>query len=310
MKPDSYQMVVAEAARRERAAQQRESRRALAFIAPALVIVGMFLLLPVLVNVGISFTRWNKFSGLDEWAGLANYQDLLSVSYFSEALKNTALWVVVAMIAPLLLASGLAFVVSRTRTEGALKAVFFLPKVLAPAAVGAIWYYMYTPGGVINTLAHTATGQTVSTGYLYDAVTVTPAIMLVFIWQSVGITMVLLTLGLAAIPRDPLEAARVDGATSFQLFRLIVVPLLLPTILVITILNVAAGFTTFDLLWVMATDFPGKRTLSLTVHMYFESFSKGNWAEGCAVAVVLGVMVVAVTSGLAALQVHVYKRIG
>ena len=126
---------------------------------------------------------------------------------------------------------------------------------------------------------------------------------------QVGITMVLLLLGLAAIPRDPIEAARVDGASSGQIFRHIIWPLLLPTVLVVTILNVAAGFTTFDLLWVMAGDYPGKRTLSLAVYMYYESFSNGSWAYGSAVAVVLGAMVIAVSAALAVLQSRVEKSI-
>ena len=120
--------------------------------------------------------------------------------------------------------------------------------------------------------------------------------------------MVLLLLGLAAIPRDPIEAARVDGASSWQIFRHIVWPLLLPTVLVVTILNVAAGFTTFDLLWVMASSFPGKRTLSLAVYMYYESFSNGAWAYGSAVAVVLGAMVITVSAMLAVIQSRVEKQ--
>ena len=139
--------------------------------------------------------------------------------------------------------------------------------------------------------------------------TVTPAVIVTFVWQNIGITMVLLLLGLAAIPKDPIEAARVDGATPGQIFRHIVWPLLLPTVLVVTILNVAAGFTTFDLLWVMASDYPGKRTLSLAVYMYYESFSNGGWAYGSAIAVVLGIMVIVVSALLAWLQARVEKRI-
>jgi multiple sugar transport system permease protein len=78
---------------------------------------------------------------------------------------------------------------------------------------------------------------------------------------------------------------------------------------VVTILNVAAGVTTFDLLWVMASDFPGKRTLSLAVYMYYESFGKGAWAYGAAVAVVLGSIVILVSAFLAVVQSRVTKRI-
>jgi len=301
--------ILKDARRRERRVAWRQTRTAWLFIAPAVFMVGSFLLAPVIFNVILSFTRWQKFTGLDKFAGFANYQRLFAVPYFSEALANTAIWVVGAMVLPLAFGLGLALLLRNIPLQETFKSLFFLPKVLAPTAVGAIWYYVYAPRGVINSAVSGVTGSPYDMGWLYSAATVTPSVIVTFVWQTVGITMVLLLLGLAAIPRDPIEAARVDGASSGQIFRHIIWPLLLPTVLVVTILNVAAGFTTFDLLWVMASDFPGKRTLSLAVYMYYESFSNGAWAYGSAVAVVLGVMVIAVTAALAVIQSRVEKNI-
>src|SRR5690606_30293094 len=171
---------------------------------------------------------------------------------------------------------------------------FFLPRVLAPAAVGTLWYYVYAPHGVLNTLTSSITAQPNDIGWLFEAGTITPAIIMTFVWQTLGINMVLLLLGMTAIPRDPIEAARVDGASSWQIFRHIIWPLLLPTVFVVTILNVVAGFTAFDLLWVMASGYPAQRTLSLAVYMYYETFANSRWAYGAAIAVVLSAMVVAV----------------
>ena len=294
---------------RERRVAWRQTRVAWLFIAPAVIMVSLFLLLPVLINVILSFTKWQKFTGLDKFAGFSNYQRLFAVPYFSEALGNTAFWVVGAVVLPLAVGLALALLLRSIPFQETLKSVYFLPKVLAPTAVGAIWYYVYAPHGVINSIVSGLTGQRFDFGWIYSDQTVTPAVIVTFVWQTVGITMVLLLLGLAAIPRDPIEAARVDGASSRQIFRHIIWPLLLPTVLVVTILNVAAGFTTFDLLWVMAGDYPGKRTLSLAVYMYYESFSNGSWAYGSAVAVVLGAMVIAVSAALAVLQSRVEKRI-
>ena len=168
---------------------------------------------------------------------------------------------------------------------------------------------MYAPRGVINSIVSGVTGQDFDFGWLYSPMTVTSSVILTSVWSSVGISMVLLLLGLAAIPKDPIEAARVDGASSWQIFGYVVLPLLLPTIIVVTILNVVAGFTAFDLLWVMASSFPGKRTLSLAVYMYYESFSNASWAYGAAIAVVLGGMVLVVSAVLAVLQSYVEKRI-
>ncbi|WDR06863.1 sugar ABC transporter permease [Devosia rhodophyticola] len=294
---------------RERSSAWQQTRVAWIFIAPAVIMVTIFLLTPVVFNVILSFTKWRKFTGLDQFAGFANYQRLFVVPYFSEALGNTALWVVGAIIFPLALGLGLALLLRNIPFQETFKSLYFLPKVLAPTAVGAIWYYVYAPHGVINSAVSGLTGSEFDFGWIFVPETVTLSIIFTFVWQTVGITMVLLLLGLAAIPRDPLEAARVDGASQWQIFRHIIWPLLMPTVLVVTILNVAAGFTTFDLLWVMASSYPGKRTLSLAVYMYYESFSNGAWAYGSAVAVVLGGMVITVSAALAVVQSRVEKSI-
>lgn len=301
--------VLKEARRRERRAAWAQTRIAWLFIAPAVIMVTVFLLMPVVFNVILSFTKWQKFTGLDQFAGFNNYARLFRVPYFSEALGNTAVWVVGAVVFPLAVGLGLALLLRNIPFQETFKSLFFLPRVLAPTAVGAVWYYVYAPHGVLNSIVSGATGSEFDYGWLYSPDTVTGSVIVTFVWQTVGITMVLLLLGLAAIPKDPIEAARVDGASSGQIFRHIIWPLLLPTVLVVTILNVAAGFTTFDLLWVMAGDYPGKRTLSLAVYMYYESFSNGAWAYGSAVAVVLGAMVILVSSLLAIVQSRVTKNI-
>ena len=294
---------------RERRVAWQQTRIAWLFIAPAVLMVGLFLLLPVVANVIISFTKWQRFTGLNRFAGFSNYTRLFDVPYFSEALWNTGLWVVGAIVLPLAVALALALLLRNIPFQETFKSLFFLPKVLAPTAVGAIWYYFYAPHGVINSIISAVIGHKFDFGWTYNDNTVTPAVIVTFVWQNIGITMVLLLLGLAAIPKDPIEAARVDGASPGQIFRHIIWPLLLPTVLVVTILNVAAGFTTFVLLWVMASDYPGKRTLSLAVYMYYESFSNGGWAYGSAIAVVLGIMVIVVSAFLAWLQARIEKRI-
>lgn len=301
--------VLREARRRERRAAWAQTRIAWLFIAPAVLMVTLFLLTPVVFNVILSFTKWQKFTGLDQFAGFNNYARLFRLPYFGDALTNTAIWVVGAVVFPLAVGLGLALLLRNIPFQETFKSVFFLPRVLAPTAVGAIWYYVYAPRGVINSAVTNVTGQPFDFGWLYSPDTVSGSVIFTFVWSTLGITMVLLLLGLASIPRDPIEAARVDGASPGQIFRHIIWPLLLPTVLVVTILNVAAGFTTFDLLWVMAADYPGKRTLSLAVYMYYESFSNGAWAYGSAVAVVLGAMVILVSSLLAVLQSRVTKNI-
>ena len=282
-----------------KAAEDRAMRRnfwkALAFMSPAIVLVSGLLLMPVICNIYFSFTKWKKFEGLDEFAGLSNYARLPGNPYFAEAFYNTAIWVAASIVFPLFIGFGLALFLRRVAFGNTFKNIIFLPRILAPTAVAVIWFHVYAPHGVLNNLLAMVTGRPVDIGWLYQDNTVTPAIIATFVWQSVGLVMVLVLLGLSAIPKDPMEAARIDGATSTQVFWHIVLPLLLPTLVVVTILSVLSGFTTFDLLWVMGVGYPGQRTLSLSVYMYFESFQKGSWAFGSAVAVIIGIVVFSVT---------------
>jgi multiple sugar transport system permease protein len=282
-------------AMRERARRRRNFRTAFLFMFPALFLVSTVLLAPVAYNVYLSFTNWRKFSGYDEFVGLANYRHMGSNPFFYEALINTSLWVCASVVFPIAIGLALAMFFRGVRFEGVFKNIIFIPRILAPTAVGVLWSYVYAPDGIVNRALSLATGQKIDVGWLYDGATVTPSIIVTFVWQTVGLVMVLLLLGLNAIPKDPLEAARIDGATKPQIFRHVILPMLLPTLLMVIVLSVLSGFTVFDLLWVMGVSYPGLRSLSLAVFMYFEAFQKGNWAFGSAIAVVIGVIVLGVT---------------
>lgn len=300
---------VAAIERRDRARQRRNLGVALAFMAPALILVVGLLLLPIAFNVVLSLTRWEKFTGIDEYAGLANYARMLRNLFFGEALVNTTIWVAASIVFPLVIGLGLAVMLRNLRHSETIKNIIFIPRILAPTAVGVLWFHLYAPDGLLNRGLSAVSGRDVDIGWLYDDATVTPAIIATFVWQTVGLVMVLLLLGLAAIPRDPIEAAQIDGASRWQVFSRVVLPLLMPTVLMVTILSVLAGFTVFDLLWVMGSAYPGQRTLSLAVYMYFEAFQKGSWAYGSAVAVVIGLVVLCVTWVQAVLQHRVDRMV-
>lgn len=298
-----------EIARRVRRRERRDFGVALLFMAPALLLVGGLLLLPVAYNIYLSFTNWRKFTGLDEFIGLDNYNRMFANPFFGEALGNTAIWVVASIVFPIAVGLGLAIFLRNVRFSDTFKNIIFIPRILAPTAVGVLWFYVYAPKGLLNRGLSFVTGQEIDIGWLYQDATVTPAIVATFVWQTVGLVMVLILIGLASIPRDPIEAAQIDGASKWQVFRNVILPLLMPTLLVVTILSVLAGFTVFDLLWVMGAAYPGQRSLSLAVYMYFEAFQKGSWAYGSAVAVIIGLVVLCVTWIQALLQARVDRMV-
>jgi ABC-type sugar transport system permease subunit len=296
--------------RAEEAARRRRAfRRALPFLAPAVLFVAVFLLAPVGYNIWLSFTKWQRFAGWDEFAGVANYTRLAASPFFAAALANTAIWVVASIVFPIAIGLALALFFRRMPGQEAFKTIIFLPRILAPTAIGVMWFYVYAPDGLLNRALSVFSTEPVRIGWLFDEATVTGAMIATFVWQTCGLVMVLLLLGLAAIPKDPLEAARIDGARPFQIFRHITLPLLAPTLVMVTILSVLAGFTVFDLIWVMGSSYPQQRTLSLAVFMYFEAFQKSSWAFGAAVAVVIGLVVLGVTWAQTVWQGRVERRL-
>jgi multiple sugar transport system permease protein len=294
--------------REERMVRRRDYIAALAFMAPALLLVGVFLLAPVVYNIVISFTGWTRFSGANRFVGFANYVHAFDNPNFYAAASNTALWVVASLVLPVVLGLGLAVLLRGLSGEETLKTVFFLPRLVAPTAIGAIWYYVYADNGILNSILRQIGAGSFAESWLYQATTVTPAIIVAYVWQTTGLVMVLLLLGLAALPRDPIEAAMVEGASRWQIFRFIVLPMLLPTLLVVTIMSVIAGFTTFDLVWLMGRSYPDPSTLTLAIHQYWESFRSNHWAYGAAVAVLLGGIALAITWMQVALQHRLEAR--
>ena len=281
---------------------------AFAFMAPALGFVTIFLLVPVAFNVYASFTKWEKFSGLDKIAGTEHYKTLASSPNFLGATTNTIVWLVASFIVPPVLGLALALLLKGIKGEETFKSIFFLPRMISATAVGVIWYYVYAPEGIVNWALRSIRLGSLTNNWLYESHLVTPSMIIVFVWQQIGLMMALLLIGLNALPVDPIEAAKVDGASPLQVFRHVVLPLLMPTVLMVITISVLAGFTSFDLVWTISRDFPRRSTLTLAVHQYWESFRAGYWAYGSAIAVVLGAAALTVSWSLAALQHRIDQR--
>lgn len=293
---------------RERRHERKRFWVAFAFMAPAVIFVTVFLLLPVVFNVYASFTGWEKFSGLGTFVGVRNYETLAANPKFLDATINTTVWLITSFILPAALGLTLALLIKGVVGEETFKSIFFLPRMFSATAVGVIWYYVYANEGIVNSGLRGLGLGSLASRWLYEDGLATPAMIVTHLWQQVGLMMVLLLLGLNALPTEPIEAAKVDGASRWQVFRHIILPLLLPTLLVVITISVLAGFTSFDLVWVMGRDFPNRSTLTLAVNQYWESFRAGHWAYGAAIAVVLGIIAMAISWVLGALQQRVDKR--
>jgi multiple sugar transport system permease protein len=270
------------------------------FVAPALAVIALFFVLPVLAALLVSFTDFDIYALADirnlRIVGLRNYGQLLETPLFWQALGNTLYFVVVgvplsiaaSLGAALLLDSRLAKATSLFRTA------LFVPVVTTLVAVAVIWRYLLnTRYGLINY----ALGRLgiAPVDWLGDPHWAMPAIILFAVWKSFGYNMVILFAGLQSIPRELYEAARMDGASAVQQFRYITVPTLAPILLMVSILTIAGHFQLFAEPYVMTQGGPLQSTVSVLYFMYEEGFKWWNLGSASAVAFLLFLLIFAVT---------------
>ena len=287
----------------------RRARTAWWFVAPALVVIGVFFVLPVLAALVLSFTDFDLYALADlrnlRFVHVRNYVRLLENPLFWQALGNTLYFVAVgvplsvgaSLGAALLLDSPLA------RFKSFFRTALFTPVVTTLVAVAVIWRYLLgTRYGMINfALGKVGIGPI---DWLGDPHWAMPAIILFAVWKSFGYNMVILLAGLQSIPRELYEAARVDGASALQRFTQVTVPMLAPILAMVGILTVAGYFQLFAEPYVMTQGGPLQSTVSVLYFMYEEGFKWWNLGSASAVAFLLFLLIFAVT----ALQLRVARR--
>jgi alpha-glucoside transport system permease protein len=252
------------------------------WLAPALAFLGVFLVYPTLATIYRSFQNRRG----DAFAGLENYQWFFTRSDTLNALRNNVLWAVLLPLLVVGLGLLIAVLVDRVRYEVVVKSVVFLPMAISFVAAGVIWRLMYDINprtGTLNAALDLAGGPRV--GWLSTAPWNNLMLILVGVWMLTGLAMVILSAGLKGISPELLEAARIDGANEREVFRHVVLPLLAPTIAVVTTTVVIFAIKTFDIVYVMTNG--NFRTDVIANTMYKELFANGQPARAAAVAVVL-----------------------
>jgi ABC-type sugar transport system permease subunit len=256
------------------------------FLAPMVLLVGVFLLYPALKTVWVALTDATGTSS-GSFVGLDNFTRLFKDPAFRTSVRNTVYWVVGALVLQVGLGLLLAMVLSNMRAGNWLKRLFYLPYALSGAAVGVIWFYIFNPDNGLLTSGLHWIGLDVTTRWLADPPINTFAMIFAAMWQGLGPAMVLFLVGLQNLPREPIEAARVDGADGLTLFRHITFPLLRPTTAIVVAITLINNFKVFDLIWVMTQGGPYRSSETLAVTMYRESFVSFSVGYGASVAVVL-----------------------
>jgi len=283
------------------AARQRRARimgaaRPWLFLAPALSLYVVFLVLPMLFTLYTSFFTWDGLSPMSEmvWVGFGNYiRAFVDDDVARRAFVNNLYWTVGAVIIPTVIGLFLAVALnSVTAVNKALRTIYYAPAVLPLVAVGLIWGWMYNPNfGAVNLFLRSVGLDALAGGWLSSHSMALPATFLTYVWSHVGFPMILYLAGLQAIPRELYEAARIDGATRWHCFRFITLPGLAETHVIVLSLAVINGFKVFDLIYTMTYGGPGRSTHVLGTWMYFQTFQYYEAGYGAALAWVIAAIV-------------------
>jgi alpha-glucoside transport system permease protein len=273
----------------------RERLQGIAFALPALVVLGLFVLYPAYYTIRLAFYNSDFAFRFVGWVGLQNFKDLFDdpnffdVSHFPPqgAFFNNVKWIIIYISLCLILGLAIAVLAIRVGYESVVKSVIFVPMAISATAVAVIWLLVYSPDpqiGTVNAVLHGLGANPVS--WLGKPSTVNYAIILAYVWASTGFAMVVLSAALKGIPQEIIEAARVDGAGEWNIFRRIMLPMLSLPISVVTVWLFINVIKVFDIIYVMTSGGPGSSSRVIAYTMFTETFS-GRPGRGAAVAVIM-----------------------
>jgi multiple sugar transport system permease protein len=279
---------------------RRETRAARLFLAPALGLIAVFFVLPVLAGLLLSFTDFDIYAIGDpstaRLVGFANYQAVLANPLFWKALGNTLYFVVVAGPLSVLVSLAAALLVHAraTRLRGLFRTIYFVPVVTTLVAVAIVWRYLEHPKyGLLNyALSFAGIGPI---DWLGDPRFAMPAIVLLAVWKNFGYNMLILVAGLANIPDEQYEAARLDGAGWWGQFVHVTLPGLAPTFFFVAVITMLGNFQIFAEPYVMTQGGPLRATTTVVLLMYEEGFRWWRMGLSAAIAFVLFVIMLAGT---------------
>lgn len=267
------------------------------FLIPSLFFFLFFVVYPTIDSVYISFHRWDGISPIMKFVGLTNYKKLFfDDPYFLNALKNNIIWTVIFLIFPTSLGLFIAMMVNENiRGENVFKAIIYFPMTLSFIVVGLIWTWIYEPRlGILNNFLKTIGLDSLAKPWLGSRQIVLYAVIIAASWPHTAFCMVVFLAGLRAIPVEAIEAAKIDGASTWQSFRHIILPLLRPALTIVIALTIIVSSKVFDIVYLMTMGGPARSSEVLALYMYLTSFLQYRRGYGCAIAVVIFLVVFSV----------------
>lgn len=260
---------------------------------PAVAFVLLLSVFPLAFSLGMTFTNWNLLLGSPEFHGFANWERLLADPAFRVAATNTVFILVVGVALQYTIGLGLALLVLQIRRgQRFFRVLFLMPMMVSPVAVGFIIGRMVlseTQGPIADTLNRFGVGHI---GWISDPAIAPWTIILTDTWQWSAFMFVFMLAGLQSIPHEPLEAAKVDGASPWQTFWQITFPLLLPVTVTVVLIRALELFKLVDIVRVVTGGGPGNATETVTLFVYDLALRRGDVAYGATVGYALLIMVI------------------
>ncbi len=260
-------------------------RRYLRFVMPALAVIGAVVLFPWAFTVFMSLHEW-KVGSAPRFVGLDNYAQLLADDRFGDAIVHTLIYTALAVVLPVVFGTLAALVFHRKfPLRGLLRGIFIMPMMATPVAVALVWTMMFHPQlGVLNYLLSLV--GIPPQAWVYDQATVIPSLVIVEVWHWTPLVMLMVLGGLASLPAEPYDSARIDGASSWQMFWKITFPLVLPFIMVAVIIRTIDALKAFDTIFVISQGGPGTASETINIFLYLQAFAYYNVGYASAVVVV------------------------
>jgi len=271
------------------------------FLLPGIVLFTLIIILPFLVNIGVSFTKWQGI-GTPVWIGLTNYQKLMRDTTFWASFKNNLILIIAITIIPtiigLLLSTVLfGYVADRfgRPVSNFFRGGFYLPQILPVAIAGVIWGWLLQPDGTLNWFLRSIGLGFLAHNWLGDAATALPTVMVIMIWFQIGYPLVIFMAALQRIDPELLEAAALDGASGLQGFFYITLQLIRPEIFVVILTTTIYALKIFGQIFVLTRGGPGTATMVPSYFAYQNFFEKSNVGYGAAISTIMTIIILVVT---------------
>jgi raffinose/stachyose/melibiose transport system permease protein len=258
-----------------------------AFLLPAIALYATFVVYPIVQSTRYSLYDWNGLEPLTDFVGIDNFRRAFSDHLFLSAMRHNAAIVVLSLLLQIPLALGLAMLLNvKLPGRGLLRTLFFAPYVLSEVVTGVVWRQILRPDGLVDQTMTAVGAEGLIHEWLADPNIVLYSLFFVISWKYFGFHMILLLAGLQQMPKELAEAAIIDGATAWQRFRYVTLPLLGPTLRVSVFLSIIGALQLFDLVWVTTKGGPIGASSTMATYLY-DQFRRSLFGYASAVSIVI-----------------------